>query len=127
MLVLLASLPAALAQDLNCGDFATQAEAQAALTQGDPNNLDEDDDGIACEDSFEGGSTTTTPTSTITATPTASPTATPTTTNAAAAQYSDHKGPILPETGGVSALTALVPLTLIVGAGIVSLGIFRRS
>jgi hypothetical protein len=39
------------AADLNCSDFATQAEAQAAFnaTPGDPNGLDRDGDGIACE------------------------------------------------------------------------------
>lgn len=39
------------AADLNCSDFATQAEAQASLnsTPGDPNGLDRDKDGIACE------------------------------------------------------------------------------
>ena len=40
------------AADLNCGDFATQAEAQAVLVAdpSDPNNLDGNDDGQACED-----------------------------------------------------------------------------
>jgi hypothetical protein len=43
---------AAQAQDRNCRDFSTQAEAQAVLNQdrSDPNNLDSDNDGIACED-----------------------------------------------------------------------------
>jgi hypothetical protein len=37
--------------DRDCSDFATQAEAQEVLdsTSGDPERLDEDDDGIACE------------------------------------------------------------------------------
>ena len=37
------------AADLDCSDFATQAEAQAALiaAPGDPNGLDADDDGSA--------------------------------------------------------------------------------
>jgi hypothetical protein len=54
------SIPPALAQDddprtgLDCDDYSSQAEAQAALRQdpSDPNVLDEDvgpDDGIACE------------------------------------------------------------------------------
>lgn len=40
--------------DRDCPDFATQAEAQAALTSraGDPERLDADDDGIACEQHF---------------------------------------------------------------------------
>jgi hypothetical protein len=39
------------AADLDCSDFATQAEAQAALVAApsDPNGLDADDDGSACE------------------------------------------------------------------------------
>ena len=39
------------AADLNCSDFATRAEAQAVLDAdpADPNNLDSDNDGIACE------------------------------------------------------------------------------
>jgi Excalibur calcium-binding domain len=38
--------------DLNCADFPSQAEAQAVYdaNPSDPNNLDEDDDGQACED-----------------------------------------------------------------------------
>ncbi|MGH4011162.1 MAG: excalibur calcium-binding domain-containing protein, partial [Pseudonocardiaceae bacterium] len=42
----------ALAQgDLDCSDFTTQEEAQAAYEQdtSDPHNLDGDDDGVACE------------------------------------------------------------------------------
>ena len=36
--------------DLDCADFATRAEAQAALDRdpSDPNGLDADNDGIAC-------------------------------------------------------------------------------
>jgi len=44
---------AALAADtFNCGDFATQAQAQAEFDKDrtDPNQLDGDDDGQACED-----------------------------------------------------------------------------
>jgi len=45
------------AQDLNCSDFATQEEAQAVYNQdpSDPNDLDRDDDGIACESLASGG------------------------------------------------------------------------
>lgn len=41
----------ALAQDLDCTDFATQAQAQAVFNQdpSDPNRLDSDNDGVACE------------------------------------------------------------------------------
>ena len=53
-----ARLPSASAQeDLDCANFVTQEEAQAELERdpSDPNNLDADDDGEACEDSFGGG------------------------------------------------------------------------
>ncbi|GAA4550832.1 excalibur calcium-binding domain-containing protein [Pseudonocardia xishanensis] len=44
----------ALSRDRDCADFPTQAEAQAALMNdlSDPERLDADDDGIACENSF---------------------------------------------------------------------------
>ena len=44
--------------DLNCDDFSSQAEAQRELEKdrSDPNNLDADDDGQACEDFDYGGS-----------------------------------------------------------------------
>jgi hypothetical protein len=40
--------------DRDCPDFATQADAQAALENraGDPERLDADDDGVACEQHF---------------------------------------------------------------------------
>ena len=38
--------------DKDCADFATQAEANAALAGGDPFHLDADDDGVACESRF---------------------------------------------------------------------------
>lgn len=46
------------ADDLNCDDFSTQQEAQAVLEQdrSDPNGLDRDNDGIACETLPSGGS-----------------------------------------------------------------------
>ena len=39
-------------RDLNCADFANQGEAQRefAKDRTDPNNLDADNDGIACEE-----------------------------------------------------------------------------
>jgi LPXTG-motif cell wall-anchored protein len=63
-------------------------------------------------------SPTTTPTSTVTLTSTA--------TNAAAAQYGGGKEVVLPETGGTSAL-ALLAGALLVGGGVMSLALFRRS
>ncbi|WP_370969959.1 excalibur calcium-binding domain-containing protein [Amycolatopsis sp. cg9] len=46
-----AQLATPLAADVDCGDFKYQEEAQAVLdaTPGDPNHLDDDKDGIACE------------------------------------------------------------------------------
>ncbi len=43
--------PVASGGDLNCSDFATQEEAQAVLDAdpGDPNHLDGEGDGVACE------------------------------------------------------------------------------
>src|SRR5215211_5663469 len=52
------------AQDIfNCSSFATQEEAQAVFNSdpSDPNNLDGDNDGIACEDLPRGGNVTTNP------------------------------------------------------------------
>ena len=42
--------------DLDCADFATQRQAQAVLERnsGDPNNLDADNDGVACDDLVPG-------------------------------------------------------------------------
>jgi hypothetical protein len=55
-----ASLPlagASLAQaDHGCRDFASQEEAQSALQPSDPERLDADNDGIACENLSAGGS-----------------------------------------------------------------------
>lgn len=49
-LVLVFAIPgAAQAQDRDCSDFATQAEARAFLSPGDPHGLDADGDGIPCE------------------------------------------------------------------------------
>jgi hypothetical protein len=47
------------AQDLNCSDFGTKQQAQDELEAdpSDPNNLDADDDGEACEEGVGGGTT----------------------------------------------------------------------
>jgi hypothetical protein len=49
-LVLLSASPSS-ARDLNCSDFQFQEDAQAVLDQdpSDPNNLDANNDGVACE------------------------------------------------------------------------------
>ena len=44
-----AAASAAAARDLDCSDFPDQASAQAALQPGDPDGLDGDGDGVACE------------------------------------------------------------------------------
>lgn len=108
------------AQDLDCGDFATQAEAQANLDAGDANNLDgNDNDGIACEGTFggDGGSTAPAP---------AAPAAVPASAAAPAAAPASSQAPApsapsnLPRTGagplsGGSASGALVALLGLVG------------
>lgn len=48
--ILLAIPTGASAADLDCADFANQAEAQEYLPGGDPHGLDGDNDGVACED-----------------------------------------------------------------------------
>ncbi|HEX3260273.1 MAG TPA: excalibur calcium-binding domain-containing protein [Pseudonocardia sp.] len=50
--------------DRDCADFASQAEAQEALdgTVGDPERLDANDDGVACESYFRDAAATTTQT-----------------------------------------------------------------
>lgn len=55
MVLATASSPAQ-AGDLDCSDFATQEEAQENLAPGDPDGLDADSDGIACETLPQGGS-----------------------------------------------------------------------
>lgn len=81
---LLTAQPAA-AADMDCGDFATQAEAQAffaAAGPGDPHLLDGDGDGVACESNPCPCSSTAVPlVGPPSPTPTPSPTATPTNPN----------------------------------------------
>ena len=50
--------------DRDCADFASQAEAQEALdgSVGDPERLDANDDGVACESYFRDAAATTTQT-----------------------------------------------------------------
>ncbi len=51
-LLALFAIPAIAQQDLDCRDFDTQEEAQEVFDQdtSDPNRLDADNDGFACED-----------------------------------------------------------------------------
>ncbi len=81
-------IPPALAlQDVDCPQIIyEQAQAFLAADPSDPNNLDADNDGVACEENASGGttststatSTPTTTTATATATATAIGTASPT-------------------------------------------------
>jgi hypothetical protein len=66
-------------EDLDCGDFASELEAQATLLEdpSDPHNLDGDDDGQACEDSWFGGTSPADPTSTPPSSPTSTPPSAP--------------------------------------------------
>ena len=120
MAAVLVFAPAAMAQDeFDCDDFDTQEEAQAEFNAdpSDPSGLDEDDgadDGIACETLPSGGGSSPTPMAEepTTASPTASPTA---------------SASPLPDTGGVSAAAAMVPLALLIGSGILAFSMFRRS
>ena len=98
--------------DLDCADFASQAEAQAFYNAdpSDPNGLDADDDGIACEtlaggDTMEDGTMMGGGTTTATQQPVAQ---TPAATQATTA---------LPATGGPS--LALLAGALLIGAGLV--------
>jgi len=135
MLGTLVLAPAALAQDdLNCDDFATAADATAAMRPGDPDNLDANDNGIACEDSLPAGGDDSTSSATSeaeddnSATSTASaeaddesstPTATSTSDSTASASA-------LPDTGGSPLVLGLAPLALLVGGAIVAVGLVRR-
>ncbi|CAA9293147.1 MAG: hypothetical protein AVDCRST_MAG93-4053 [uncultured Chloroflexia bacterium] len=51
VVLMLASVASAQTVELDCVDFATQGGAQAVYDQdpSDPNTLDGDDDGVACE------------------------------------------------------------------------------
>lgn len=108
--------------DLDCADFASQAEAQATFDAdpSDPNGLDADDDGIACETlagggTVEDGTVMGGGTTTATQQPAAqTPEATQTTTTA------------LPTTGGPSLLLPVAGL-LVLGAGLLVSGFARRS
>ena len=67
------SPPTAPPGDADCSDFASQEEAQAALQPGDPDGLDSDADGVACEELPSGGSGGASPSASPSASPGASP------------------------------------------------------
>ncbi len=108
--------------DLDCADFATQAEAQAVYDQdpSDPNGLDADFDGIACEEGGEKGTTTTQyqpqqPTATTEQYTPAQPQAPAPTAPAAT---------LLPSTGGPALL--LPAAGLLLATGLLGLKVVRR-
>jgi endonuclease YncB( thermonuclease family) len=86
VLVGVVAVPSAPAQDRDCGHFSTQAQAQAHFIalggpRSDPDRLDGDFDGIACESlpcpCNSGPGTVPTPTPTVVPTPTATSSPTP--------------------------------------------------
>ena len=111
MMALVLYAPAAMAQDLfDCGDFATQEEAQQQLLPGDPYGLDQDGDGIACD---------TLPSSqTIPPPPPPPP------------QPPPPPGPPppapMPQTGGPAVGSLLPASALLIAAGITGFAILRR-
>ncbi len=105
--------------DLDCADFASQAEAQATFDAdpSDPNGLDADGDGIACEEDGT-GVTPTQPDIQYSPDETTDMQYTTTPTTAAT--------PItMPATGGISLILPLAGLLL--GTGILGLAIARRN
>jgi len=124
---LLAPVPAAFAQlatplanNLNCPDFKYQEDAQAVLDADptDPNKLDQDHDGIACESLPHRGGPASTPAST------SKPAPATTTTSAAAAPAkkpsTGHQVKVKPvggvATGGGEPDPEPNPLLLVLGA-----------
>jgi hypothetical protein len=124
-------------EDLDCADFAIQAEAQATLEEdlSDPHGLDEDADGIACEtlppgaDGADDGDGDDNGTNGDDEGATQAP--------AAAAQYQQYKKSViaipkdtkvLPDTGGVSpGALALGAGALLLASGLVAGALVRRS
>ena len=117
--------------DRDCADFASQAEAQEALdgTVGDPERLDANDDGVACESYFREAAATSAAPSTA-----PSRTSAPDADENEEAEEGDEEGQVkvLPQ-GGVdtgdgstdqpASATALIALA---GMGLVAAGV-RRS
>lgn len=133
--------PMAMAQDdLDCIDFATEAEAQAVFDAdpSDPNGLDGDGDGLACEDSGlpAGGAVAEDEPDDDqyrvdddqygvdddqyeTEIPATDPTTVSPTAEAGTSA--------LPDTGGISPALTLVPLALLLGSGLLALRVVRRG
>ena len=125
MALALAFAPAAMAQDVDCPQL-TYAEAQAILAEdpSDPNGLDDDNDGEAC-DANAGDGSTASPMAGESASPMAEESASPTATATASASATAEAD--LPDTGGLSPALTLVPLALLLGAGLLSMRMIRRG
>lgn len=120
--------------DLDCIDFATQAEAQATYDAdpSDPNGLDADSDGIACETTTDTANTIEFEDGTVIGngndTPSSDPTG-DTSSGVSGDQYvaddvADDNVAALPDTGG----PALLPVAaLLLGLGGLSLAVLRRT
>lgn len=148
--------PAVLAQDeFDCDDFATQEDAQAVYDQdtSDPSGLDgpigegfTGEEGVACEELPSGGTGTDTsaepeattsvePTTSVSAEPgdevsvsaDASESATASASESATVAATASAEADLPDTGGVSPALTFVPLALLLGAGLLSFRVLRRS
>ena len=124
--------PPAERADLDCDDFATQAEAQAeyAADPSDPNGLDADGDGVACEElsGVDDSSISASPEADDDASPTASAESDDGSATASAASEADEAS-ALPETGGAAspALLSVAAAALLVGGGIASASIVRHG
>ncbi len=112
-------------RDRDCDDFSSTERATAALRPGDPERLDADDDGIACEDDASGAAATpASPTASPSPSPTPSPSATATSSPTASASASAAP---LPDTGGIAPVLPAAAL-LILGCGIFgSVRLIRRN
>ena len=134
MLVVLSALgvmlfaSVATAQDqYDCSDFDTQEQAQSFWVPSDPDGLDEDSDGVACETLpaspdesgplSDGG-----PTATASASPNTSPSPSATPVASQYDQYGQYDVP-LPDTGGPP--LALLAGVLLVSGGLVARRLFR--
>ncbi len=130
--------------DRDCRDFASQAAAQSALRShsGDPERLDPDHDGIACEDHFRTGQVGQAAPTPLPAEPVVDATSEPDVVvpppdapaDASVRTVPEHQILVKPlgaaDTGDGSAATASpVPAVLLVGglAAVVALGGRRRS
>lgn len=135
------STPAMAQADLDCGQLS-EAEEQAVFEAdpSDPNGLDEDDDGLPCEDDTTDDGSFALPTDEDDPEPdddqygvdeeqydAETPATSPTTVSPTAAE-STPGASALPETGGASpALLSVMAGIVLVGAGIASAAVARRT